>query len=113
MAKRKQGVSKRAANSAKAKHSVPKSGPVWHRSAEEATLDQMPKFNGFRCKTGAHGDAKYNRAKAKRSWQQQLRHERTRTRGSLPFSEGARSHHQFVNPRIFALPDRAVYNPRA
>lgn len=88
MAKKRQGASKRAANSAKAKRAVPKNGPVWYRSAEEATLDQMPKFNGFRCGTGAHGDAKYNRAKAKRTWQQQLRQEGTRDHGSLPFSRG-------------------------
>lgn len=88
MAKRRQGVSKHAANSAKAKRAVPKNGPVWYRSAEEATLDQMPKFNGFRCGTGAHGDTKYNRAKAKRTWQQQLRQEGTRDCGSLPFSRG-------------------------
>ena len=29
---------------------VPKNGPVWHRTAEEATLDQTPKFNAHACK---------------------------------------------------------------
>lgn len=52
---------------------IPKDGPVWHRSSEEATLDQMPRFNAHVCKTGAHGDVKYNRAKQKRNWQQEMK----------------------------------------
>lgn len=66
------------------KRAVPKTGPVWHRSAEEATLDRMPKFNAHACGTGAHGDAKYNRAKQKRSWQQDIDREGARNRGPLP-----------------------------
>ena len=65
------------------KHKAPKKGPVWHRSAEEATLDRMPKYNAFACGTGAHGDAKYNRTKQKRAWQKELEQERTRDRGSF------------------------------
>jgi hypothetical protein len=65
---------------------VPKSGPVWHRTAEEATLDRMPKFNAHACGTGVHGDEKYNRAKQKRSWQKELARE-ARNRGPLPFMQ--------------------------
>lgn len=60
-----------------------KTGPVWHRSAVEATLDAMPRYNGHACGTGAHGDAKYNRTKQKRAWRNELRHEETRYGGSL------------------------------
>ena len=68
---------------------IPKNGPVWHRTAEEATLDQMPKFNAHACKTGAHGDTKYNRAKQKSNWQRELNRE-ARNRGPLPFSWAAK-----------------------
>jgi len=67
--------------SKKKKTRVAKSGPVWRKTAEQATLDQMPKYNAFACGTGAHGDAKYNRAKQKRAWQSEMRKEGTR--GSL------------------------------
>ena len=65
--------------------SAPKSGPVWHQTAEEATLAQMPRFNAHACGTGPHGDAKYNRARLKRDWQRELRREGTRNRGFLLF----------------------------
>ena len=68
---------------AKKKQRVPKNGPVWHKSAEEATLDKMPRFNAHACKTGPHGDTKYNRAKQKRAWRQELNRHETRDRGSL------------------------------
>jgi hypothetical protein len=60
-----------------------KNVPVWHRSAVEATLDAMPKYYGHACGTGAHGDAKYNRTKQKRTWHKELRQEETRYGGSL------------------------------
>lgn len=66
------------------KKRVPASGPVWRKSAEEATLDAMPKFNAHQCGTGAHGDAKYNRAKAKRNWMK----EEARNCGPLPLYGG-------------------------
>ncbi len=69
----------------KKKSRVPKSGPVWHRTAEQATLDQMPKYNAHACGIGAHGDTKYNRAKQKRNWQRDLNREDARTRGRLPY----------------------------
>ena len=59
-----------------------KSGPVWHLSAEEATLSEMPKYNGHACGSGVHGDTKYNRTKQKRAWKQQVSQE-ARTRGPL------------------------------
>lgn len=69
----------------KKKLAVPKSGPVWQRSSEQATLDQMPKYNAHVCGTGPHGDAKYNRAKQKRSWQREMARESARNRGRFPF----------------------------
>ena len=56
----------------KKKTSKPKTGPVWHMTAEEATLAHMPHFNAHACKTGAHGDVKYNRARQKRAWKSEL-----------------------------------------
>lgn len=68
----------------KKKSRVPASGPVWKRSAEQATLDRMPKFNGYACGTGAHGSAKYNRAKLKATWQKDMSSEEARGCGPLP-----------------------------
>ncbi|MCI8367826.1 MAG: hypothetical protein HFJ66_09585 [Eggerthellaceae bacterium] len=70
--------------SKKHKRAVPKSGAVWRQSADEATLAQNPRYNGFACGHGVHGEAKYNRTKAKRAWQKQLRQEGA-SRGSFPF----------------------------
>ena len=67
------------------KNRVAKSGPVWHRSAEQATLDRMPKYNAHACGTGPHGDAKYNRARQKRAWQREMSNEGARNHGRLPF----------------------------
>lgn len=61
-----------------------KSGAVWRQSADEATLAQNPRYNGFACGHGAHGDSKFNRAKANRIWKAQLRQEGA-SRGSFPF----------------------------
>ncbi|MBQ9041918.1 MAG: hypothetical protein IJ111_03800 [Eggerthellaceae bacterium] len=77
----------------KKKSRVPKSGPVWHRTPEQATLDQMPKYNAHACGTGAHGDTKYNRAKQKRNWQRDLNREDARTRGRLPFGSPVAGSH--------------------
>ena len=65
------------------KKRVSKSGPVWHRSAEEATLDTMPKYNGYACGIGVHGDVKYNRARQKSAWQKDLQQEKTTDRKSV------------------------------
>lgn len=70
--------------SKKRKNRAPKTGPVWHRTADEATLDRMPKYNGHICATGVQGDTKYNRSKQKRNWKRQLRQEEVRNRGPLP-----------------------------
>ena len=64
--------------------SVAKSGAVWRQSADEATLAQNPRYNGFTCGHGAHGGRKFNRAKANRAWKTQLRQEGA-SRGSFPF----------------------------
>ena len=68
------------------KKKAPKSGAVRRRSAVENTLDHMPKYNGYACGHGAHGDSKYNRAKAKRAWQDELEPRGARNRGLLPFA---------------------------
>lgn len=60
---------------------VPKTGPIWQQSAEEATLAKMPHYNAHACGTGPHGNAKYNRARQKRNWQQEMQREGTRNRG--------------------------------
>ena len=73
----------------KKKRRIPKDGPVWHRSSEEATLDKMPKFNAHACGTGPHGDVRYNRAKQKSAWQRELYRQEARYRGPLPFESEA------------------------
>ncbi len=70
--------------SKKRKRKVPKTGAVWRQTADEATLAQNPRYNGFACGHGAHGSAKYNRTKENRAWQKQLRQEGA-SRGSFPF----------------------------
>ena len=70
----------------KRKQRIPKSGPVWRKSAEEATLAKMPKYNAHACGTGPHGDAKYNRAKQKEAWRRETRNEDARSRGRLRFT---------------------------
>ena len=82
MSKRKMKTARRKKRAA----GVANSGPVWHQTAEEATLAQMPRYNAHACGTGPHGDAKYNRARQKRDWQRELNREGTRNRGFLPFS---------------------------
>ena len=47
--------------------------PVFYLSAEENTLRYMPQYNGFIIGHGAHGDRKYNRRKAKKAFQNQLK----------------------------------------
>lgn len=49
-----------------------KKNVVFYMSAEENTLRQMPKFNGFAAGHGIHGDNKYNRTKSKRQWKKEL-----------------------------------------
>lgn len=55
-----------------AKAKVSKSGPVWHQSSVEATLLKKPRYNGFACGAGSHGDSKYCRTKAKRQFRKGL-----------------------------------------
>lgn len=69
-------------------------GVVWRRTAEEAALAAKPRYNGHACGHGAHGDAKYNRAKAKRAWRNQIGREGA-SRGSFPFSGGNRAARAF------------------
>lgn len=82
------------------KKRIPKSGPVWRRSAERATLDKMPKYNAHACGTGPHGDAKYNRAKEKQAWERELGRQGTRNRGSLPFGGRAFGYAPFSSHRL-------------
>ena len=67
--------------SKRARH-VSGKGAVWHMFSEQATLAKMPKYNGYACGHGAHGDAKYSRAKAKRAWRAQIGREGA-SRGSF------------------------------
>ena len=62
----------------------PKDAVVWRQSAGEATLAAKPRYNGFACGHGAHGPAKYSRARAKQAWRRQMRQEGA-PRGSFPF----------------------------
>lgn len=64
--------------------SKPKGNVVWRQSAEEATLAAKPRYNGFACGHGAHGSAKYSRARVKQAWKRQMRQEGA-SRGSFPF----------------------------
>ena len=70
---------------ARKKHKGGDTSPIWHVSAEEATLHKMPRYNGFACGHGAHGDVKYNRSKQKRFWKRELNGGGTRRNGSLLF----------------------------
>lgn len=62
----------------------PRGNVVWRQTAEEATLAGKPRYNGYACGHGPHGDAKYNRARAKRAWRRQMGQEGA-SRGSFPF----------------------------
>ena len=57
---------------AKGKNSVPKSGAVWRMSGVEAALSRKPRYNPYACGTGVHGDTKYNRAKERRRFRNDL-----------------------------------------
>lgn len=73
---------------ARARRKAPRGNVVWHQTAEEATLAAKPRYNGYACGHGAHGDAKYNRAKAKRAWRRDIGREGA-SRGSFPlYGEG-------------------------
>lgn len=66
------------------KKRLPKDNVVWKQTAEEATLAKKPRYNAYACGHGVHGDTKYNRTKAKRSFERQLRQEGA-SRGSFLF----------------------------
>ena len=55
-------------------------------TSEEATLAKNPRFNGFACGHGVHGDVKYNRAKQKRMTQKFLG-DQGASRGSFLFAQ--------------------------
>ncbi len=57
---------------------------VWRQTAEEATLAGKPRYNGYACGHGPHGDTRYNRARAKQAWRRQIGQEGA-SRGSFPF----------------------------
>lgn len=52
---------------------ITKKDVVFYMSAEENTLRQMPKMNGFQTGHGIHGDRKYNRTKSKRQWKKETK----------------------------------------
>ncbi len=53
--------------SKKKRQHVAKSGPLVIDS-RLVWQTRKPRYNGFACGYGKHGDAKYNRAKAKNAW---------------------------------------------
>ena len=57
------------------KQKAPKGAVVWRQTAEQATLAKKPRYNGFACGHGVHGGTKYNRQKAKRALERQLKQE--------------------------------------
>ena len=87
----------------KKKRKVPKTGPVWKKTAEEATLDMMPKYNAHACKTGAHGDSKYNRAKEKRKWKREFGNGGVRESGRFDVTDtkGTCDHHKCLSRKLF------------
>ncbi len=94
---------------ARVKHAqrVPKTGPVWHLSAEEAALAKKPRYNGYACGYGAHGDAKCHRAKAKRAWNNEMRCEGT-PRGSFLLAHRRNLLHADI---IFRILQRLLFYP--
>ena len=58
--------------------------PLRLRSIAVSYTHLKPRFNGYACGHGAHGDAKYNRAKEKRAWRERGGQEGA-SRGSFPF----------------------------
>ena len=85
------------------KKRVPKAGAVWRMSAEEATLAKKPHYNAYACGHGAHGGAKYNRAKAKRAWKKQLEQEGA-PRGSFLFRRQTRANINMPKAETTMLP---------
>lgn len=51
---------------------IPKKGPVFHMSSEEATLAKMPKYNGYAVGHGPHGSKGYDRGAEKRKTRRML-----------------------------------------
>ena len=92
---------RRVSKKTKRANCVPKTGAVWHLSAEEATLAKKPRYNGYACGHGAHGDAKYNRAKQKRVWKSAIRQEGTPRGPFLP--DGAKFQFGLKETRVGAL----------
>ena len=74
---------------------------VWRQSSEEATLAAKPRYNGFACGHGAHGSAKYSRARAKQAWQRQMRQEGA-SRGSFPLC--AKKFAKALDPLVASRP---------
>ncbi len=70
--------------SKKKRKQLPQGNVVWRQSAEDAALAKKPRYNGFACGYGAHGDTRYNRSKTKRAFEQQLKQEGA-FRGSFLF----------------------------
>ena len=90
--------------SKRARH-VSGKGAVWHMFSEQATLAKMPKYNGYACGYGAHGNAKYHRAKSKRAWKAQMQKEGA-SRGSFPFSAPIR---RLTECRIASCPTSVLF----
>jgi len=83
----------------KARCAIAKDGSVWHLSAEEATLAKKPYYNAYMCKSGAHGDCKYNREKEKRDWKRRINVEGT-FRGPFPYLWGVTAPTRLAFPAL-------------
>lgn len=90
----------------------PKDEVVWRQSSEEATLAGKPRYNGFACGHGAHGPAKYSRARTKQAWQRHMRQEGA-SRGSFLFARSylscvtCHSARHICSPKAFKCVHRA------
>jgi len=56
----------------------------------------MPKYNAYACGAGAHGDAKYNRARQKQAWIRELDNEGPANRGAFLFDNDEWGRVRFV-----------------
>ena len=103
---------------AKRKRKAPKKGPVWHLSAEEATMLGKPRYNGYACGHGVHGDVGYNRRAEKRAFKRELAQEKAPYRGLLgvlwqvePETCGAGAHNRRCLPPLGGCNPKRAHDP--
>ena len=94
------------------RRSAPGGTVVWRQTAEEATLAGKPRYNGYACGHGPHGDTRYNRARAKQAWRRQIGQEGA-SRGSFPFSGRGTAGAPAAMPRLRPRPFPALFRAPA